>query len=74
MSENRKIGRVEDFTTPFLVAFCIVLFCVLGFVWALYGFLPALAVAYVLDQIFRRKPLHQNGLKPTDWSPPHKPE
>ncbi|MDJ0858162.1 MAG: hypothetical protein QNI90_06505 [Dinoroseobacter sp.] len=72
MSENRKIGRVQDYTVPFLVAFCIVLFCVLGFVWALYGFLPALCVAYILDQIFRRKPLVHNGIKPVDWEPPHR--
>lgn len=74
MSEDRKIGRVQDYTAPFLVAFGVVLFCVLGFVWALYGFLPALAAAYLLDQVFRRKPLQHNGLKPVEWEPPRRPD
>jgi hypothetical protein len=74
MADNHKTGRVQDYTAPFLVAFCVVLFCVLGFVWALYGFVPALAAAYLLDQLFRRKPLHHNGIKPTDWAGPRTPE
>ncbi|WP_424970615.1 hypothetical protein [Dinoroseobacter sp. S76] len=64
--EKRPPGRVEDFTLPFLVAFGVVLFCVLGFVWALYGFLPAMAAAYLLDQWIKLKPLHRNGIKPRD--------
>lgn len=64
--QNRPPGRVQDYTAPFLVAFGIVLFCVLGFVWALYGFVPALAAAYLIDQWIKLKPLHRNGIKPRD--------
>ena len=66
MPDRRPSGRVQDYTVPFLVAFGVVLFCVLGFVWALYGFLPALAAAYLIDQWIRIKPLHRNGIKPRD--------
>jgi len=67
MSRPQKTGRAEDYTAAFLVAFAVVLFCILGFVWALYGFLPAIAAAYLIDQVLRRHPPRRNGLKPVNW-------
>ena len=65
MNRNGKIGRAPDFTTAFLITAGVIVFCILALLWALYGMIPALAVAWLIDLWIKRKPLHHNGIKPT---------
>ena len=65
MNRNGKIGRAPDFTTAFLVTAAVIMFCILALIWALYGMLAALLVSWLIDLWIKRKPLHQNGIKPT---------
>jgi len=65
LNHNRSTGRAPDYTTAFLITAGVVIFCVLMLLWALYGMLSALAVAWLLDLWIKRKPFHHNGIKPT---------
>lgn len=65
MNQNHKLGRAPDFTTAFLITAAVVIFCILTLLWALYGMIAALAVAWLIDLWIKRKPLHHNGIKPT---------
>ena len=65
MNRHGKIGRAPDFTSAFLVTAAVVVFCVLAVIWALYGVIAALFAAWLIDLWIKRKPLHHNGIKPT---------
>ena len=52
---GRPIGRVEDFTIPFLVSFYVLLLMGLIAVWAMSDFLVALVIAFGIHVVLARK-------------------
>ena len=52
---GRPIGRVENFTVPFLVSFYVVLLMGLIAVWAMSEFLVAVLVAFGIHVFLARK-------------------
>ena len=46
MSEERKYGRVENYTTAFLVSAFVLVLMLLLTLWATYGFLTTLVLAW----------------------------
>lgn len=54
MSERDKIGRVEDYTIPFLVSAGVMLFSFGMVVWAKYGLAWVMIVAGLLDLLIQR--------------------
>ena len=50
MSIQRPPGRVEDFTSAFLVSFGVLIFIVLLTISVVLGFAWAIAMAYVCDK------------------------
>lgn len=51
-AEQHSIGRAEDYTTPFLVTAGALLFVVLFALWAFYGLLATIFIAWVVDRFF----------------------
>jgi len=49
--EERQIRRVEDYTVPFLVSSFVILLMVLFALWAIYGLLPTLFIAWFTDRV-----------------------
>ena len=43
-------GAVEDYTVPFLVSFCVLVFIVLFAIWAVLGFLWMLFSAWIASR------------------------
>ncbi|GGE50570.1 hypothetical protein [Actibacterium pelagium] len=56
---TRPIRAVENYTKPFLVMAYVNLLSFMVFTWALYGYLPALAIGYpvhlFIQHLARRK-------------------
>ena len=44
-------GRVEDFTTPFLVSAGVLVFMVLCTIWAIWGFIMASLISWGADRL-----------------------
>lgn len=54
MSDRNKIGRVENYTTPFLVVAAVNLFTFGMILWAYHGLAAVLLAGGVLDLIIQR--------------------
>lgn len=51
-AEQHSLGRVEDYTTPFLITAGALLFVVLFALWAFYGLLATIFIAWLVDRFF----------------------
>lgn len=50
MSERRHLEPVEDFTTPFLWSFLVVIFMGLFAIWTIWGIIAAALTGWVVDR------------------------
>ncbi|MEM9432662.1 MAG: hypothetical protein AAGA12_01970 [Pseudomonadota bacterium] len=53
---DRHIREVEDYTVPFLVAFCVLIFIGLFTLWAMFGYAVSLLSGYVMHRVIARLP------------------
>ena len=61
---GRPIGRVEDFTIPFLVTFYILLLIALITIWAMSDFIVALLFAFAIHVFLARKLVARRMISP----------
>ena len=55
MSYRRPIGRVENYTVPFLWAFGILIFCFLFGIYAVWGAIGVALTSYAFDFCVQRR-------------------
>ncbi len=73
LSEHHP-GAVEDYTKPFLCTFAFWIFCALTMIWAAWGFLLAIIISIVANQVITvgaaRKAARISVKRPREPLPP----